>query len=170
MKRASSILKLLWLCDTWVWVVDKKLTMAEWTPDALLDLNFNILTFKFSALKKCIHISQPLAALCWPESEHERRSHLLGNVSVRSHHARRSYSPQIRTNSSRWWGPRIEESLVRYSKLSMITATNRFSIWNIHVRRKAVREAAQKYTNILTQCYFAWLLTRKELKKMNETK
>lgn len=46
-----------------------------------------------------------------------------------AHHAKRSYSPQIRTNSSRWWGPRIEESRVRYSKLSMMTATNRFSIW-----------------------------------------
>lgn len=43
--------------------------------------------------------------------------------------AARSYSPQIRTNSSRWWGPKMDESLVRYSKLSMITATNRFSIW-----------------------------------------
>lgn len=47
----------------------------------------------------------------------------------RAHHARRSYSPQMRTNSSRWCGPRMEESRVRYSKLSMITATNRFSIY-----------------------------------------
>lgn len=43
--------------------------------------------------------------------------------------AARSYSPQIRTNSSKWCGPKMDESLVRYSKLSMITATNRFSIW-----------------------------------------
>lgn len=45
-----------------------------------------------------------------------------------AHHASRSYSPHIRTNSSRWWGPKMEESRVRYSKLSIITATNRFSI------------------------------------------
>lgn len=45
-----------------------------------------------------------------------------------THHAAGSYSAQTRMNSSRWCGPRMEESRVRYSKLSMITATKRFSI------------------------------------------
>lgn len=47
---------------------------------------------------------------------------------VRTHQAAGSYSAHILTYSSRWWGPRMDESLVRYSKLSMMTATNRFSI------------------------------------------
>lgn len=46
----------------------------------------------------------------------------------RTHHAAGSYSAQTRMNSSRWCGPRMDESRVRYSKLSMITATKRFSI------------------------------------------
>lgn len=45
-----------------------------------------------------------------------------------THQAAGSYSAHILTYSSRWWGPRMDESLVRYSKLSMMTATNRFSI------------------------------------------
>lgn len=47
-----------------------------------------------------------------------------------THQAAGSYSAHILTYSSRWCGPRMDESLVRYSKLSMMTATNRFSIWN----------------------------------------
>lgn len=46
-----------------------------------------------------------------------------------THHAALSYSAQTRTNSSKWCGPRMDESRVRYSKLSMMTATNRLSIW-----------------------------------------
>ena len=45
-----------------------------------------------------------------------------------THQAAGSYSAHILTYSSRWCGPRIEESLVRYSKLSMMTATKRFNI------------------------------------------
>lgn len=45
-----------------------------------------------------------------------------------THHAAGSYSAHTRMNSSRWCGPRMDESRVRYSKLSMITATKRFSI------------------------------------------
>lgn len=53
---------------------------------------------------------------------------------ARTYHAAGSYSAQTRMNSSRWWGPRMEESLVRYSKLSIMTATNRLSIWNTDIR------------------------------------
>ena len=63
---------------------------------------------------------------------------------IKSHQAWRSYSPQMRTNSSRWWGPRIEESRVRYSKLSMITATNRFSIWRGNIEKGLEEETQQK--------------------------
>lgn len=52
-----------------------------------------------------------------------------------THHAALSYSAQTRTNSSKWWGPKMEESRVRYSKLSMMTATNRLSIWKARGRR-----------------------------------
>lgn len=47
---------------------------------------------------------------------------------VSTYQAAGSYSAHILTYSSRWWGPSMDESLVRYSKLSMMTATNRFSI------------------------------------------
>lgn len=50
------------------------------------------------------------------------------NMYVSTHQAAGSYSAHILTYSSRWWGPSMDESLVRYSKLSMMTATNRFSI------------------------------------------
>lgn len=53
-----------------------------------------------------------------------------------AHQAAGSYSAQILTYSSRWWGPRIEESRVRYSKLSMITATKRFNIYT-HANQKS---------------------------------
>ena len=46
-----------------------------------------------------------------------------------THLAPGSNSDHTRTNSSRWWGPRIDSSRVRYSKLSMMTATKRFNIW-----------------------------------------
>lgn len=57
-----------------------------------------------------------------------------GTAEGPTHHAARSYSAQTRTNSSKWWGPRMEESRVRYSKLSMMTATNRLSIWRARGR------------------------------------
>lgn len=53
---------------------------------------------------------------------------VAGGFGVTSYQAAGSYSAQTRTYSSRWWGPRMEESRVRYSKLSMMTATKRFSI------------------------------------------
>lgn len=52
-----------------------------------------------------------------------------GSCECDSYQAAGSYSAQTRMNSSRWWGPRMEASRVRYSKLSMMTATNKFSIW-----------------------------------------
>lgn len=56
--------------------------------------------------------------VCAPEGMH-----------VTTHQAAGSYSAHILTYSSRWWGPSMDESLVRYSKLSIMTATNRFSIY-----------------------------------------
>lgn len=66
-----------------------------------------------------------------------------------TYHAARSYSAQTRTNSSKWWGPRIEESRVRYSKLSMMTATNRLSIWRA---RRRVRRGNQIKPGELAEC------------------
>lgn len=62
-----------------------------------------------------------------------------------THHAALSYSAQTRTNSSKWWGPRIDESRVRYSKLSMMTATNRLSIWRANRRRGVRRNLKQNF-------------------------
>lgn len=60
---------------------------------------------------------------------HKSRSPSGVGVQAETYHAAGSYSAHTRINSSRWWGPRMEESRVRYSKLSMMTATNRFNIW-----------------------------------------
>lgn len=59
---------------------------------------------------------------------HWKYSRLTQNMYDSTHQAAGSYSAHILTYSSRWWGPSMDESLVRYSKLSMMTATNRFSI------------------------------------------
>lgn len=59
---------------------------------------------------------------------HRKVGDVAGGFGVTAYHAAGSYSAQTRTYSSRWWGPRMEESRVRYSKLSMMTATKRFSI------------------------------------------
>lgn len=54
----------------------------------------------------------------------------------------------MRTNSSRWCGPRMDESRVRYSKLSMITATKRLSIWKKRRMWAADRKSAENHKQL----------------------
>lgn len=78
----------------------------------------------------------------------------MESVYASTHQAAGSYSAHILTYSSRWWGPSMEESLVRYSKLSMMTATNRFSICT-HNNLLATSATS------LSAAYFWWVVTKK---------
>ena len=58
-----------------------------------------------------------------------------------------SNSDHTRTNSSRWCGPRIDSSRVRYSKLSIMTATNKFrSYWQKRGKLMNVKDLTQMNT------------------------
>lgn len=72
------------------------------------------------------------------------RSPSGGGVQAETYHAAGSYSAHTLINSSRWWGPRMEESRVRYSKLSIMTATNRFSIWRKCQEKRLWRSRSRK--------------------------
>ena len=75
---------------------------------------------------------------------------------VWTYHAAGSYSAQTLMNSSRWWGPRMEESLVRYSKLSIMTATNRFSIWNTEEDSSSLESPASSQQASSTNHFKLW--------------
>ena len=55
-----------------------------------------------------------------------------------------SYSLHKRTNSSRWWGPKIDQSLVKQSKLSIMTATKRLRIKKEHTTKKEMKQGQAK--------------------------
>ncbi len=82
---------------------------------------------------------------------HKSRSPSGGGVQTETYHAAGSYSAHTRINSSRWWGPKMEESRVRYSKLSIMTATNRFNIWRKWWEKRIWRSWSRK--NYLWEWY-----------------
>ena len=85
---------------------------------------------------------------------------VVGGFGAAAYHAAGSYSAQTRTYSSRWWGPRMEESRVRYSKLSMMTATKRFSICGDPRGQGGVGES-ETHPNTYTKMFIAALFILK---------